>query len=55
VEVKIIPKGGVPVTLVNNAMKIKETLARESRNSFDRFQVWGLIERLFKPYRVVRR
>jgi hypothetical protein len=44
VEVKIIPKGGVPVTLVNNAMKFKEMLARETRNSFDHFQIWGLLD-----------
>ncbi len=47
-EIKIIPKGGVPVTLVKKAVQFKQELerqARRSKNSFDqRFQVWGLFD-----------
>lgn len=48
VEVKIIPKGGAPVTLVKKAIEFKKELertARRTKNSFDqRFQVWGLFD-----------
>ncbi|RKZ53031.1 MAG: RloB domain-containing protein [Candidatus Parabeggiatoa sp. nov. 3] len=48
VEIKVVPKGGVPVTLVKKAVKFKKELEREARrsqNSFDEhFQVWGLFD-----------
>jgi len=48
VEIETIKKGGVPVTLVNKAVKRKKELekqARRTKNSFDkRFQVWGLFD-----------
>ncbi|HDN25559.1 MAG TPA: RloB domain-containing protein [Thioploca sp.] len=48
VEIKVIPKGGAPVTLVKKAVQFKKKLerqARRSKNSFDqRFQVWGVFD-----------
>jgi len=46
VDVVLIPKGGVPLTLVEKAVEIKRKLvmeARRSGDSFDKkFQVWGM-------------